>query len=615
MKKMFSNLRVVGSLMLGVMLLGIAVQTASAEILFQDDTFATIESDAIMIGSNDAGVRNTGIQFGADATAANNGNIQWNISTHRFGVDHPVDVTGDLTTTNGLSVTGGLVDFHSSSGDRLRESSSPNTLAACATLNEVIVDTTAQSIKLCTTTGAAGVAVWTAPSPAVPTGAANPGTCAIGQLFFNTTSATLQVCTASNTWGTAGPQDFESVYAKDADKTLTTSNGAFTIATGSGAFGVTSTGATSIGGGTIGLTSSTGGTTISGAGTSSFSTSAGNLGLTSTAGNLNLTGGGAANNAINLNASNAAGGITGTWGTGGLNFSSATGAFSITGTGNSTDSAANGNLTLSTTGATGGNVALATTGTGNTVTFKDANLTAPIKFNNSQTALSATYTGAGDTGILDALNGLTTAGSATQGDNLVGFNNTGFTNITGTTVQAALASIDSKIGHNASKIDSLLWNPQYPNYVIAKSGTNNSGTLVEDYDATNKAQFYGWTTNQATLQNIDVKFRFVIPTDFASIGNFTLQYLTGTVTTTNNKVDVKVTDVTKSNTLCGSSLTNASAATWATATITAATLNAGCTGATAIAAGDVMEVDTTLYDIAGATTYAEVGQAAQAYTN
>lgn len=564
-------LRLVGSFALGVMLLGMIGQTASAAILFQDDTFATVESDAIQIGSNDAGANNTAIQFGNDATASENGNVQWNISTNRFSVDHPVDVTGNVTATNGFTATGGNVDFSAAAHERMRESSNPNSLAACTTLNEVIVDTTAASIKLCTTTGVAGSAVWTAPSPAVPTGASDPGTCSVGQLFFNTTTTTLEVCTATNTWGTAGPQDFESVYNKDADKTLTTSNGNFSIAAGTGTYN-------------------------------------------ETAAASNITGSGASSTAINLNASNAAGGITGSWGTGGLNFSSSTGAFSVSGTGNSTVNATSGNLNLTTT--TSGNVALTATGSGKSVTFADANVTTPIKFSNTATALNATFA-AGD-GILDALNEFTST-SAGAGASNVGVNNT-FTNITGSDVQAALASIDSKIGSSAPNVDTLTFNAQYPNYTIFRDGTNNNGTLVDDYDNSsgNNFQYFGWTSNNATLEDMDVKFRFPLPTDFASVGNFTLKYITGTATAANNKVDVTVSNATDlttgAPTVCGTSTANAST-TWATATITSGTLTTGCTGGTALNAGDIVEVDVKLYDISGATTFARAATAALAYNN
>jgi len=588
MKKLFPKnaTKLLSYFALGVMFLGMAAQTASAAILFQDDTFATIESDAIMLGSNDAGANNTAIQFGNDVTPSENGNIQWNIATNRFSVDHPVDVTGDLNTSNGMSVSGGQVNFSSAAGMRLRESSSPNTLAACTTTGEVIMNTTSKSLMVCTTTGAAGVAVWTAPAPAVPSGAADPGTCSVGDLFFNTTSVTLEVCTATNTWGTAGPQDLESVYNKDADKTLTTGGTNFTIAAGAG---------------TVALNEATLNTTSTGA--------------------TSLSAGAATSSAISLQATNAAGGITANWGTGGLNFSSSTGAFSLSGTGTSTVNATSGNLNLTTT--TSGNVALLAAGAGKTITFADPNVTTPIKFSNTATALNGTFPAGA--GILDALNSFTST-AAGDGASNVGVA-AGLTNITGSDVQAALSSIDSQIGASSANNDVLTFSPQYPNYIIFRDGTNNSGTLVQDYDTTGgdygsatdpRQQYYGWTTNNAALQDIDIKARFPLPADFVSTGNFTLRYLTKTGTAGNNKVDVTVsnaTDLTGSApTLCGTNAGNTST-TWGTATITAATINGNCTGVTALAAGKIVEIDVKLYAITTGTTFARAGTASLAYNN
>lgn len=584
-----STVRFFSSLTFGLLLLGLLAQTASAAILFQDDAFATIESDAIMIGSNDAGTKNTAVQFGADTTPANNGNILWNAvagpNQYSFSVDHKVNITGGLTSDNAVDIGGtlGLTgDSPASSRNMLRKNATPNTAitgAACSALGEVIVNTTTNRVEICTTIGAAGTAVWSAPTTTIASGVTNPVVvCSLGDLFYNTATSLLEVCTAvTPVWSVVGPDTFETIYANDADKTLTTVNNPFTIDTGTGTFTVTS-------------------------------------------GTTDLTGSDASPTAISLTASNVAGGITGTWGTGGMNFSgpggilnfNATGAFNVSGTGSSIVQTDTGNLNLTTT--TSGDVALNSAGD---VTFKDQNLISPLKMNDSQTALSATYTGAGDLGMLDALNALTLT-TAGQGASLVGFDNSTFTNITGSDVQAALASIDSKIGSSGANVDTLTFNPQYPNYVISRSGGTNQGTLIADFDSTNKKQYFDWTTNQTSLQNIDVKFRFPLPTDFVSTGDFTLAYRTGTATTTNNKVAVAVTDVTKANALCGSSLTNASANVWATATVAAATLDAGCTGGNALAAGDLLEVDVKFYDVSDVTapgTFADASQAALAYNN
>lgn len=267
-----------------LLMLLMSTTTANAAILFQDDDFHTILSDGIRIGDNDAGAVDTKIQFGNDVTPTENGTINWNITTNTFEFDNTVDVTGGLSAD-------GDVDFSASTQTRLREDTDPATNAACAVIGELIVDTTDTELQVCTATGTPGT--WApvvnvgdagtldgldstqflrsdtsdsftagtlttdagttldvngaadfsgATRFAMAAGAADPGTCTEGDLFYNTTSNTLRVCTATATWDTAGPQDFESVYGADADNTLTTSNGAFSIATGTAEFDITSTG-------------------------------------------------------------------------------------------------------------------------------------------------------------------------------------------------------------------------------------------------------------------------------------------------------------------------------------------------------------------------------------
>ena len=129
-------------------MLGSFAGTARAAILFQDDTFNDVMSDAIKIGSNDAGAANTSIQFGADATASENGTLTWNIGTNSFSVDHTVDVTGGLSAT-------GAVNFSGASQVRIRESATPAT-AACANVGELIMNTSTNKIMVCTATGTPG---------------------------------------------------------------------------------------------------------------------------------------------------------------------------------------------------------------------------------------------------------------------------------------------------------------------------------------------------------------------------------------------------------------------------------------------------------------------------
>jgi hypothetical protein len=131
----------------------------------------------------------------------------------------------------------GTVNFSGVGAFRMREVANIAT-AACATINELALDTTANQIYKCTATG-------------------TPGT------WISTLG---------------GNSSFEAVYTADSDKTLTTSNGAFTIAAGSGAVAVNSTNASGVsindsvnGPINLGTGTSTGTVTVGGTGTQTIS--------------------------------------------------------------------------------------------------------------------------------------------------------------------------------------------------------------------------------------------------------------------------------------------------------------------------------------------------------
>lgn len=562
-----------------------ALQTASAQaaILFQDDTFAEIESDAILIGSNDGGAVNTSIQFGNDVTPSENGTITWDITDNEFEITNRINLSG----TSGL---------------RLRESSSPNTLAACSTLNEVIVNTTSNRIEICTTTGSAGVAVWTAPAPAVPTGVSNPLTCSPGDLFFNTTSSTLQVCTATDTWNTAGPQDFESVYNYDADNTLTTSNGDFTINSGTGDVIIDSNDWNVTAGGDLDAASVTSNGALTAQGTTTLN------------GAANIGDGG---DTVTINSSDwdisATGDISGA--------GSITADGLITGTAGADISGATINFNASSNFPTNIN-----TGTSTGAVTIGSGLNA-ISIDSSTWDISSAGAASGFTTI-DASGDITTSGGdfcvgttclsettspTDSGAFLIGVFDE-FTNSNSTNVQDVLDDFDALIGSNAPNNQQLIYYPEYPDAVIYRDGSTNNGTLVSDRDNANNRSYYQWTSNNGTTQDIDVRARIVLPTDFVSVGDFTFEFQTGTVTTADNRIDVTFINVTDSNTTCGTSTNNAST-TWAVGTITAATINAGCTGGNALGAGDVVEILLKLHDNSGGADFSRSGYISLDYSN
>jgi hypothetical protein len=187
-----------------------------------------------------------------------------------------------------------------------------------------------------------------------------------------------------------------------------------------------------------------------------------------------------------------------------------------------------------------------------------------------------------------------------------------FDNSNSTTVQGVLNDLDAKIGSNAPNVEILTFYPEYPDTVVWRDGTTNAGTLTSNYDDANDEHFYRWTSNNATTQDIDLKFRFAIPADFASTGDFTYRFRTGTATEADNDVEMYFYNATDAMALCGSDTTNGTAGVWATGTITAATLNAGCAG---LSAGDIIEIDVKLMDNSGGADYADVGYVSLAYNN
>ncbi len=580
-----------GALLLGTMLLA---NTASAAIIFQDDAFHEIPSEALMIDSDGAGAADSAIQFGADTLASENGTITWNITTNTFEFDNSVDITGGLSAD-------GDVNFSGSTSTRIREDADPNTNASCTTVGELIVDTTDQEVQICTATGTPGT--WTtlpagdadtldgidsaqflrsdvsdaytggtltfnsgttldangdvdfsgATSFLVRGGAANPGTCTEGELFYNSTTNILYVCSATDTWSSAGPQDFESIYTTDADGVLTTSNGDFSIATGSGEFDVTSTGIIDFNAGSF---------------------------------DLDLTG-----------------------------------AFSVDAVGASNVTTDSGNLTLATT--TSGDVALSgaddvTLTAGDDVLFDDAQLTAPVQLTETATGIDAEY---GTNGIVDTFNVLTdyTAG---DGADIVGVEDGSLTNIglaNSSSVQDALEGLDSAVGAASANNDVLTFYPEYPDTVVYQDGSNNRGKLEADYDDTNDEHYYRWTTRRPATQDIDLRFRFALPADFLDVNDLTFNYRTGSGVEADNDVEVglyNATDETAGNpTLCGSDTSNTSAGSWSTGTITEATLETGCTGGTSLDAGDIIELAIKLLDNNGGTDYADVGVVSLGYDN
>ena len=259
---------------------------AAAAVLF-DGNYSSSQSvtntETFILDQDDSGT-NLSLQFGRTL----NESLQWNNGTSQFDLSDDLNVSG-VVTAAGVTSTA-TVNFSGSGAFRIRENSNPAANSACATVGELILDTTDNEIQVCTVTGGAGAATWvavkagdantldgvdsgsflrsdtsdtftsgtlttdngttlavagtanigdggddvfinsndwdvsstgvasgftgftstgtidftgaTAFSPAQ--GTSDPGTCTEGQQFYNSTSNTLKMCTATNTWTSVG---------------------------------------------------------------------------------------------------------------------------------------------------------------------------------------------------------------------------------------------------------------------------------------------------------------------------------------------------------------------------------------------------------------------------
>ena len=262
--------------------LSLTLSTASARIVFQNDNEFQMESDNLVIDSDaNGGNGSVYVKFNNSGTAADNGFITWDITNRKFSVGN-IDLTGTVTATGQVNASG-------AAGFRMRESATVTSATNCTTANELILNTTNQSIYMCTVPTPTNTWVKVSAAATVSSAASDP-TCnagATGNLFYNTTAARLKYCDGS-TWQLIGPQDFEQVFAADADKTLTTGNQNFTVNTGTANFNATNTGQINFNTGALGLTATT-----------SMNITAPTLGISGTnvsvtSGNWNITTGGVA---------------------------------------------------------------------------------------------------------------------------------------------------------------------------------------------------------------------------------------------------------------------------------------------------------------------------------
>jgi len=554
---------------------------------------ATMSGAAVSLNNNSNFAVNIGTGTSTGAVGIGGGANTVAIDTTSWDISSAGAVSG-LT---GLTSTG-TVNLSGTGAFRVREVAGiTNPGTACTTVGELIMDTVDQVLYSCTN---AGTDAW----QKVGTGSDAGTLDGIDSASFlrsdasdNYTSGTLTldngttltvngvanigdngdtVAINSSDWDISSTGVMTGISGITNDSTFSTSGGAVNVnASSNFATNIntgTSTGAVSVGGGanTVAIDSSDWDITTTGAMTGIGAITMDGL-LTGTAG-ATLSG---AAVSVNNNSNFATNINTGT----------STGAVSVGGNANTVaiDSSA---WDITTAGAASG---FTTIGASGNVT------TSGGTFCVGSTCLNETNA-AGD-------NGATLVGTYDEFDNSNSAN-----------VQDVLDDLDAKIGSNAPNVDELTFYPEYPDVVVYKDGSSNQGTLVSDYDSGNSRQYYGWTSTKTALNDIDLRFRYELPADFAATGDLTLQIKTLTTNAADNAVDLTINNETDTAT-CATSTGNKSsvANTWATVTVSAASINTGCTGGTALNSGDIIEV--IIKNYAKSTGESDVGKIQLDYTN
>lgn len=160
MNKNGGRARIISLTLLALSIGIIRAVPARAYIVFQNDTVGSFESSSMNLGSDDAGSGNTGIRFGSDLIASENGNITWDIASNTFQFDHSVSVSGGLTASGGINFAAALA-FR------------------------------------------------------MPQAAEDPETCLEGQEYYNTATDTVRLCVAEDAWTSTGTAGAQYVFAYD----------------------------------------------------------------------------------------------------------------------------------------------------------------------------------------------------------------------------------------------------------------------------------------------------------------------------------------------------------------------------------------------------------------
>lgn len=96
----------------------------------------------------------------------------------------------------------------------------------------------------------------------------------------------------------------------------------------------------------------------------------------------------------------------------------------------------------------------------------------------------------------------------------------------------------SSIAGTSATLD---FSAEFEDAVVRADGSNNIGVLAAAYDATNFRNYYNWTSNNGSLQDIDVVLDIRLPSDFggfATTNPIQLNMRTTSATASQNQIDV-----------------------------------------------------------------------------
>lgn len=164
---------------------------------------------------------------------------------------------------------------------------------------------------------------------------------------------------------------------------------------------------------------------------------------------------------------------------------------------------------------------------------------------------------------------------------------TGGAAITGAVIDGGVNTIQnipfSAIAPHAKQIR---LSPAYDSAVLSEDGSDNKGTMklmYEDLGPGNRHNFYNWSSNLPVAQDLDLVFRYQLPTEFVSFTAtpITFTYQTSDAVVANNSTTITLMDTAGSPvTLVGA--TNLASVAWTDANITFA-------GAPTFTAGNYIE--------------------------